>query len=94
MIKKVYFYSLYYRDGDEYIPDRGIVFAEDIKQATDKVINQVCENEDVIVTEIQIFETDQSIDQDCFSFYVILCDCDDGKQIKSELREWCIIPEG
>lgn len=93
MIKKVYCYSLCYKDGNEYIPDRGIVFAEDIKQATDKVINQVCETEEIEVIEIRIFETDQSIDQDCFSFYILLCDCMDGKQIKHELRDWCIIPE-
>lgn len=91
MIKKVYCYSFFYRDGDEYIPDRGIVFAEDVRQAIDKVINQIGENEEV--TEIQVFETDQSIDQDCFSFYTILSDCNDGRQIKYELRNWCIIPE-
>ena len=92
MNKKVYCYSLYYKDGDEYIPDRGIVFAEDVKQATDKIINQFCGNEEI--TEIQIFETDQSIDQDCFSFYIILSDCNDGKQISYELKDWHIIPEG
>lgn len=95
MEKKVYSYYICVRINDgsvpDYISDRGIVFAESLKEAVDKVINKNTAVNETIV-DIQVFETDIESD-DVFSCYIILSEWSEKLQIVNELRDWCIIPE-
>lgn len=86
----VFGYNVTIKDDDDFLCDRGIVFANSLQEATAKVFDS-WENGSEEVVQIETYELEPNYD-DVHSFYGILADTNISKEtLKYELENWYLI---
>ena len=86
----VFGYNVTIKDDDDFLCDRGIVFANSLQEATTKVFDS-WENGSEEVVQIEVYELEPNYD-DVHSFYAILADTNISKEVlKYELENWYLI---
>ena len=88
MKKEVFGYYICIRDTElkEFCCDRGIVFAESMEEAIDKILSVETSSTEVVV-HIEVFEW-EGYENEVYSFYTFISDCNESKAvIEREMKD-------